>query len=110
MGNVAVHLNNSSMHLSNGMNIVNADIKYKHAYSLGLLDSSLNNYEANKNMYEDAIYETSSNVTGTYSWYNDSNYFPASNLSCISRGGPHVMLHLPVYYIHIIIMVIVMNI
>ena len=85
---VAAYVDNGSSSLStNGQSIINADIKYKDVYLLGSSDSSANNYEANKNKYGDAVYETSSSGESSFGWNSDWSNMPYSSIPWFSRGG-----------------------
>ncbi len=55
-------------------------------------DANLNtaniyNYRKNTLIYGDAINETSTEGTGSTSWYNDSSYYPGLNNPYLIRGG-----------------------
>ena len=45
------------------------------------------NYEANKEMYGDAVWETSNGCSGYYSWNSDYSYFPCFTSPFFLRGG-----------------------
>ena len=45
------------------------------------------NYEANKEMYGDAVWETSNGANGYYSWNGDYSYFPYLTGPFFLRGG-----------------------
>lgn len=45
------------------------------------------NYEANKEMYGDAVWETSNGANGYYSWNGDYSYFPSLTYPFFLRGG-----------------------
>ena len=45
------------------------------------------NYEANKEMYGDAVWETSNGANGGYSWNGDYSYFPFLSSPFFLRGG-----------------------
>ncbi len=86
--NVAAYVNNGNSNLTtNGPSVINANAKYKNVYTVGLPETSVNNYEANKNIFGDAVYETSSSGNGTTSWYSDGSYMPYSDDSWFVRGG-----------------------
>ncbi|NLM63343.1 MAG: hypothetical protein GX190_03420, partial [Mollicutes bacterium] len=67
--------------------IINAESKYKDVYIVGSSDTGSNNYEANKNKYGDAIYETSSSYVSSNSWNIDYSYMPNSSNPSFPRGG-----------------------
>ena len=49
------------------------------------------NYEANANVYGDAVYETSSKGDGTQSsWNGDYSYFPCLSGPFFVRGGNYI--------------------
>ena len=72
-------------------------------YSQTGTDSNTNNYNTNKGVYGDSVYETSTSGSGTSSWYSDSSYFPNANSPFFVRGGYYVggsavsYTHLDVY-------------
>lgn len=45
------------------------------------------NYEANKEMYGDAVWETSNGANGGYSWNGDYSNFPFLSVPFFMRGG-----------------------
>ena len=45
------------------------------------------NYEANKEMYGDAVWETSNGANGGYSWNGDYSCFPSLTIPFFMRGG-----------------------
>ena len=65
------------------------DFKYKDVYKLGTTDSSENNYQANKGIKGDAVYETSTAGTGSTSWHEDYSYFPRASSAVFRRGGDY---------------------
>lgn len=54
---------------------------------MGTTDSSPNNYEANKNVYGDGVYETSSTGVSSGSWYGDYSSMPYTSYPFFARGG-----------------------
>ena len=84
---VAGYVNNGHGNLTNyGSSLVNGDAKTKNVYSKASSDSYENNYNANSSKYGDAVYETSTNGSGSTSWYGDYSYFPyASNPFFLTR-------------------------
>ena len=46
-----------------------------------------NNYLLTINKKGDAVYETSNNIGGSYSWFNDSAYMPFAGGPWFGRGG-----------------------
>ena len=81
----AAYVNNGNSNLSAyGSNILSSTIN-KNVYSI-TTDSQANNYDANKNVYGDAVYETSSTGSGT-GWNSDYSYMPNSSSPWFIRGG-----------------------
>ena len=89
---VAAYVDNGNGNLTSyGKSLVNGDPKTKNVYAKGSSDSYENNYQQNKGVYGDAVYETSTSGNGTTSWYSDYSYFPNTSGPFFVRGG---------YYIH----------
>ena len=65
----------------------NTSTVWKTVYSIENADEQSANYEANKRIKGDAVYETSSLSSGTNSWNVDNSAFPYSSLSLFYRGG-----------------------
>ena len=85
---VAGYVNNGHGNLTNyGSSLVNGDAKTKNVYSKASSDSYENNYNANSSKYGDAVYETSTNGSGSTSWYGDYSNFPYTLFSFFERGG-----------------------
>ena len=85
---VAGYVNNGHGNLTNyGSSLVNGDAKTKNVYSKASTDNNTNNYNANSSKYGDAVYETSTNGSGSTSWYGDYSYFPNSSSPFFERGG-----------------------
>ena len=85
---VAGYVNNGHGNLTNyGSSLVNGDAKTKNVYSKASSDSYENNYNANSSKYGDAVYETSTNGSGSTSWYGDYSYFPDTSYPFFLRGG-----------------------
>ena len=85
---VAGYVNNGHGNLTNyGSSLVNGDAKTKNVYSKASSDSYENNYNANSSKYGDAVYETSTNGSGSTSWYGDYSYFPYTSFPFFIRGG-----------------------
>ena len=72
---------------TNGANIINSNSKYKNIYVMGTTDTRPNNYEANKNVYGDGVYETSSTGENSTTWYGDYSYMPYTLFPFFHRGG-----------------------
>ena len=76
---VAAYVNNGHSNLgANGMSIYDAESKYKNEYTT---------YELSKNVFGDALYETSSSGVGTATWYSGFSYMPETNRPWFQRGG-----------------------
>ena len=87
---VAAYVNNGNGNLtSNGSSLVNGDEKTKNVYTKANSDSYENNYQQNKGVYGDAVYETSTSGSESTSWYGDYSYFPYSSSPFFIRGGGH---------------------
>ena len=87
---VAGYVNNGHGNLTNyGSSLVNGDAKTKNVYSKASSDSYENNYNANSSKYGDAVYETSTNGSGSTSWYGDYSYFPYTGNPFFGRGGTY---------------------
>ena len=85
---VAGYVNNGHGNLTNyGSSLVNGDAKTKNVYSKASSDSYENNYNANSSKYGDAVYETSTNGSGSTSWYGDYSFFPYTSSPFFIRGG-----------------------
>ena len=86
---VAAYVDNGNGNLTNyGASLVNSsDSKTKNVYAKGSSDSYENNYQQNKGVYGDAVYETSTSGSGTTSWYSDFSSFPYSGYPFFARGG-----------------------
>ena len=67
--------------------------KYQTPYAgTGATDSTVDrtkNYEANKEKYGDAIWETSNGCNSQYSWNADYSYFPYTSSPFFVRGGDY---------------------
>ncbi len=53
-----------------------AYLNIKNEYSVGTTDDQPSNYALAINQKGDAIWETSNNINGSYSWFNDTSYVP----------------------------------
>ena len=85
---VAGYVNNGYGNLTTyGSSLVNGDAKTKNVYSKASSDSYENNYNANSSKYGDAVYETSTNGSGSTSWYGDYSTFPYTSVPFFRRGG-----------------------
>ena len=84
---VAGYLNEVTPPLTNYTTLYNAEPKYKDVYS-GTSSDRNTNYNANKNKYGDAVYETSSSGnSNTGSWDSSYSLFPFSSNPVFGRGG-----------------------
>ena len=61
--------------------------KYTMVYKKGTSDTYTENYEANKDIFGNAIAETSTSGIGKTSWYNDISFFAFTNNPFSVRGG-----------------------
>ena len=86
---VAAYVNNGNTNLTKyGASLVNSsDARTKNVYTKASSDSYENNYQQNKGVYGDAVYETSTSGNGTTSWYSDYSYFPYTSGPFFKRGG-----------------------
>ena len=85
---VAAYVNNGNANLTNyGSSLVNGDPKTKNVYTKASSESYENNYQQNKGVYGDAVYETSTSGSGTTSWDSDSSNFPNTIVPFFYRGG-----------------------
>lgn len=84
----AAYVNNGNSALTtNGSSVVGSLSKYQDLYTMGTGDTEIVNYNANPGKKGDAFYETSSNTTGSYSWYEDQTFTPYLNWPFFMRGG-----------------------
>ena len=86
---VAAYVNNGNTNLTKyGASLVNSsDARTKNVYTKASSDSYENNYQQNKGVYGDAVYETSTSGNGTTSWYSDCSSFPSTSAPFFGRGG-----------------------
>ena len=86
---VAAYVNNGNTNLTKyGASLVNSsDARTKNVYTKASSDSYENNYQQNKGVYGDAVYETSTSGNGTTSWYSDYSNFPYADWPFFFRGG-----------------------
>lgn len=83
---VASYIDNGNSILNtNGKNLIDAIEKHKDVYPKG--GSQQANYEKTKDMYGDAIYETSNNYIESNSWYSDYSIFLNGSTPFFKRGG-----------------------
>ena len=88
----ASYLNNGHTNLTTyGLNLINtSNIRDKQTYSSTVSDgnaASLADYELNKEIYGDAVYETFTNCYTNASWCNDFSYFPGEIYTFFTFGG-----------------------
>lgn len=86
---LAAYINNDHRVLTDyGSSLVNGEPKTKDVYTIGSSDTHELNYIANRGVYGDAIYETSSNSVDYYnSWRQDLSKFLGQSGAFITRGG-----------------------
>ncbi len=85
---VSAYVNNAHTNLTTyGPQIISADSKYKDIYAMGATDTQANNYALTVNFKGDAVWETSSNINGSFSWFGDYSYMPNTNVPWFIRGG-----------------------
>ena len=88
---VAAYVDNGNGNLTSyGKSLVNGDPKTKNVYTKASTDSYENNYQQNKGVYGDAVYETSTSGSGATSWYGDYSYFPGTSVPFFERGGSYI--------------------
>ena len=89
---VAAYLDNDSQKIyDNAKSLYEGEEKTKNIYLKGNEDTAEANFLANKNVYGDAIYETSvlNNNAGDCSWYADFSYFICTDKPFFLRGGSY---------------------
>ncbi len=95
---VAGYINNGHSNMINGQTLIEANEKYKNIYKAIKVDGSeatkgnddrLKNYEATKNIYGDAIWETSASALEGSAWYSDTSYYPNTVSPFFIRGGSY---------------------
>ncbi|MNT32657.1 hypothetical protein D3C72_1685510 [compost metagenome] len=85
----AAYVNNGNGNLGTyGGSLIGADVKYKDVYTSSG-DTQAGNYAANSGKKGEAVYETSSTINGSYSWYADYSYMPYSTGPFFMRGGSY---------------------
>lgn len=86
---VASYVNNGNENLTTyGTSVVNAPSWKKDIYIVEETDLPENNYQANKTIYGDAIYETStSGYDSNNAWNQTYGYMPATKTPFFIRGG-----------------------
>ena len=86
---MAAYMNNSHENLQTyGKSLVEGADKYKNVYAQGTTDSQELNYEAAREKYGDAVYETSNGYFSTNaSWYGDWLYYMNEFNPFLARGG-----------------------
>jgi len=84
---IAGYVNNGNAALTNyNLNLINAMAKYKDVYQIGPPDAQSNNYNANKGIKGDAVYETSTSYSGLTSWHGDDSAFVNGGNPVFARG------------------------
>jgi prepilin-type N-terminal cleavage/methylation domain-containing protein len=86
---IAAYVNNGNANLNKGLSLVNATAEYKNLYMVGTPDDQPTNYSLAINFKGDAVYETSSNINGSYSWYNGYSYMINTVGTWFVRGGSY---------------------
>jgi hypothetical protein len=84
---VAANVDNANVNLGQGSNIIGAAAQYKNVYTKGSTDDQANNYALTVNKKGDALWETSNNINGSYSWFSDYSYMPNTSNPWFLRGG-----------------------
>jgi len=84
---IAAYVDNGSSTLSTyGLNLINADAKYKDVYTAGSKDDAVTSYAEYLGKCGDAVYETSTSGSGNTSWYGDYSVIPYSTAPIFARG------------------------
>ena len=87
---VSAYVDNAHANLATyGSQIMSADGKYKDVYTVGGTDDQANNYALTVNKKGDAVWETSNNINGSYSWFADYSYMPSTSAPWFVRGGTY---------------------
>ena len=84
---VSAYVNNGNYSLNQGSSITAASAQYKNVYETGTTDDQISNYGLTINQKGEAIYETSNNVNGAYSWFSDNSIMPSVANLWFLRGG-----------------------
>jgi type IV pilus assembly protein PilA len=84
---VAAYVNNANGNLGQGSTITGTATQYKDVYTVGATDDQPTNYGLTINFKGDAVYETSNNINGSYSWFGDYSYIPNTSGPWFIRGG-----------------------
>lgn len=89
---VAAYVNNSYAS-THGLNLYNADAKYKNVYLVGLPDTGANNYQLTNTSKGDALFETSirgeSGGIGAGAWHSDWTVMPSTSTPWLMRSYPY---------------------
>ncbi len=93
---VASYVNNGHIDITGvgGVLGTTTDLKTKQVYPSTVTDGSSAqsvDYNLAKDIYGDAVYETSTNSSSNYSWCSDNSYFPRSWFPFFVRGGCYDM-------------------
>ena len=95
---VAGFVDNGHTNLNDGLTLIEAAGEYKNVYKAITEDGSLatsgndngaKNYEAMKDIFGDAVYETSKTESGSASWLGDGSGCPYFSYPFFIRGGAH---------------------
>ncbi len=89
---VASYVNNGHRHITEigGTVGTTTDLKTKQVYPSTVTngsDSQAENYNLAKDIYGDAVYETSTSLSGRNAWCSDSSSFPYSDAPFFGRGS-----------------------
>ena len=89
---VAAYVNNEHDNITSyGSALVNGETKTKDVYTKANTDYGENNYNQNKEVYGEVVYETSAKGnTSNASWYGHSAYFPNRNNPFFVRSGSYI--------------------
>jgi len=83
----AAYIGGANVNLTTyGLNLINAEDKYKDVYTI-TTDTAVNNYNNAADKKGDAIYETSSSYTGSSSWFKDYSRMPYGSSPFFVMGG-----------------------
>jgi prepilin-type N-terminal cleavage/methylation domain-containing protein len=84
---VAAYVSNANGNLGQGSSITEAASQYKDVYTVGATDDPATNYGLTIDFKGDAVYETSNNINGAYSWFGDYSFMPNNAGPWFFRGG-----------------------
>ena len=84
---VAAYLNETSSAEHYGNSLINAQSYNKNVYQVGQENTKISHYEANSNVYGDAMYETSNGAQQNNAWYSNNTEFADTASIFFLRGG-----------------------